>query len=170
MGWVQNEAKQSTICSCDIYVLPSYFEGLPVSILEAMAMGKPIIATNVGGIPSIVQNGYNGWLFSPGKFNELNKIFDEIFITISPFIIGGTDAITFVQGKGFDKIIKSNVYLKVENTSEKENKIFEVQLSIPGDVIVIKKVSKTFEEGLDAAVHSLERQLKKRKEKLRQFS
>ena len=52
----------------------------------------------------------------------------------------------------FDKIIKSNVYLKVENTSEKENKIFEVQLSIPGDTIVVKKVSKTFEEGLDAAV------------------
>lgn len=79
LGWVQNKAKQSIICSCDIFVLPSYFEGLPVSILEAMAMGKPIIATNVGGIPSIVQNGYNGWLFSPGKFNELNKIFDEIF-------------------------------------------------------------------------------------------
>ena len=70
----------------------------------------------------------------------------------------------------FDKIIKSNVYLKIENTSQKENKIFEVQLSIPGDVIVVKKVSKTFEEGLDTALHSLERQLKKRKEKLRQFS
>ena len=49
-----------------------------------------------------------------------NKIFDEIFITISPFIIGGTDAITFVQGKGFDKIIKSpqlrlNSIKKLEN-------------------------------------------------------
>ena len=44
----------------------------------------------------------------------------------------------------FDKIIKSNVYLKVENTSQKENKIVEIQLSIPGDVIVMKKVSKTF--------------------------
>ena len=62
------------------------------------------------------------------------------------------------------------MYLKVENTSEKENKIVEIQLSIPGDVIVMKKVSKTFEEGLDVAVRSLERQLKKRKEKLRQFS
>ena len=70
----------------------------------------------------------------------------------------------------FDKIIKSNVYLKVENTSQKENKIVEIQLSIPVNVIVMKKVSKTFEEGLDTAVHSLERQLKKRKEKLRQFS
>jgi putative sigma-54 modulation protein len=84
--------------------------------------------------------------------------------------------ITFIQKRMdklelfFDKIIKSNVYLKVENTSQKENKIVEVQLSIPGDVIVIKKISKTFEEGLDTAAHSLERQLKKRKEKLRQFS
>jgi glycosyltransferase involved in cell wall biosynthesis len=79
LGWVQNEAKQAIICACDIYILPSYFEGLPVSILEAMAIGKPIIATNVGGIPSIVQNGYNGWLFTAGKFNELNAIFDQIF-------------------------------------------------------------------------------------------
>ena len=70
----------------------------------------------------------------------------------------------------FDKIIKSNVYLKVENTSQKENKIFEVQLSIPGDVLVVKKVSKSFEEGLDTALRSLERQLKKRNEKLHQFS
>jgi len=49
-----------------------------------------------------------------------NKMFDEIFITISPFIIGGTDAVTFVQGKGFDKIIKSpqlrlNSIKKLEN-------------------------------------------------------
>lgn len=49
-----------------------------------------------------------------------NNLFDEIFITITPFIIGGTDAITFVQGKGFDKIIKSprlrlNTIKKLEN-------------------------------------------------------
>ena len=70
----------------------------------------------------------------------------------------------------YDKIIKSTIYLKVENTSDKANKIFEVQLSIPGDVIAFKKVFKTFEEGVGAAVHVLERQLKKRKEKLRQYS
>jgi glycosyltransferase involved in cell wall biosynthesis len=79
LGWVKDEAKQKIICACDIFILPSYFEGLPVSILESMAMGKPIIATNVGGIPSIVQNNYNGWLFAPGKFNQLNQIFKEIF-------------------------------------------------------------------------------------------
>ena len=70
----------------------------------------------------------------------------------------------------FDRIIKSDVYLKVENTSNKENKIFEVSLSVPGDKFVVKKTCKTFEEGADSAVNSLERQLKKRKEKIRTHS
>ncbi|GAA3639558.1 ribosome hibernation-promoting factor, HPF/YfiA family [Flavivirga jejuensis] len=67
----------------------------------------------------------------------------------------------------YDKVIKSDVYLKVENTSEKENKIFEARVSVPGDSFVVKKQCKSFEEGADVAVSSLERQLKKRKEKLR---
>ena len=67
----------------------------------------------------------------------------------------------------YDKIIKSDVFLKVENTSEKENKIFEAKLSVPGDSFVVKKKCKSFEEGVDTAVDILERQLKKRKEKLR---
>ena len=68
----------------------------------------------------------------------------------------------------YDKIISTEVFLKVENTSEKENKIFEAKLSIPGDNLVVKKKCKSFEEGVDTAVHILERQLKKRKEKIRQ--
>ena len=67
----------------------------------------------------------------------------------------------------YDKVIKSDVYLKVENTSNKENKIFEARISVPGDSFIVKKQCKTFEEGADIAVSSLERQLKKRKQKLR---
>jgi len=67
----------------------------------------------------------------------------------------------------YDKVIKSDVLLKVKNTSDKENKIFEAKVSVPGDSLVIKKQCKTFEEGTDMAVASLQRQLKKRKEKLR---
>ncbi|MBU2939627.1 ribosome-associated translation inhibitor RaiA [Lacinutrix sp. C3R15] len=70
----------------------------------------------------------------------------------------------------YDKIIKSDVYLKVENTSDKENKIFEARVSVPGDSFVVKKQCKSFEEGADIAIASLERQLKKRKEKLRSYS
>ncbi|WP_248723568.1 ribosome hibernation-promoting factor, HPF/YfiA family [Seonamhaeicola sp. ML3] len=67
----------------------------------------------------------------------------------------------------YDKVIKSDVFLKVENTSDKENKIFEARVSVPGDSFVVKKQCKSFEEGADMAASSLERQLKKRKEKLR---
>ena len=69
----------------------------------------------------------------------------------------------------YDKVIKSDVYLKVENTSDKQNKIFEAHLSVPGDNLIVKKQCKTFEEGADNAVASLQRQLKKRKEKLRSY-
>ena len=81
--------------------------------------------------------------------------------------------ITFIQKRMdkletyYDKVIKSEVYLKVENTSSKENKIFEARVSVPGDSLVVKKQCKTFEEGVDVAVASLQRQLTKRKEKLR---
>ena len=69
----------------------------------------------------------------------------------------------------YDRVIKSDVFLKVENTSGKQNKIFEVKISVPGDSFIVKKVCKTFEEGADSAVNSLGRQLKKRKDKFRTY-
>ena len=69
----------------------------------------------------------------------------------------------------YDKIIQSDVYLKVENTSDKENKIFEAKVSVPGDSLVVKKQCRSFEQGADLAAASLERQLVKRKQKLRSY-
>lgn len=69
--------------------------------------------------------------------------------------------------KFYDKIVASDVYMKVEQTSEKENKIVEIKLIVPGDEFVVKKTCRTFEEGVDLSVESLERSLVKRKEKLR---
>ena len=69
--------------------------------------------------------------------------------------------------KYYDKIVSSDVFLKVENTSDKENKIVEIKINVPGDDFVVKKITKSFEEGIDLAVDSLERVLVKRKEKLR---
>ncbi len=74
-----------------------------------------------------------------------------------------------VQGlaKFHDKIIDAEVFLKVQNTSDKENKISEIKINIPGSELMVKKETKSFEEGISIGVDSLKRQLKKSKEKLR---
>ncbi|MGO4818442.1 ribosome hibernation-promoting factor, HPF/YfiA family [Flavobacterium sp. W22_SRS_FP1] len=68
--------------------------------------------------------------------------------------------------KYYDKVVSSNVYLKVEKTSDKENKIVEVKMNVPGDDFMVKKQCKTFEEGIELSAESLERLLVKRKEKM----
>ncbi|MFD2516681.1 ribosome hibernation-promoting factor, HPF/YfiA family [Salinimicrobium flavum] len=65
----------------------------------------------------------------------------------------------------YDNVIHADIYLKVENTSDKENKISEILLSIPGDELICKKKGRRFEIGVDECVSSLERQLQKRKRK-----
>ncbi|PKA83654.1 putative sigma-54 modulation protein [Ulvibacter sp. MAR_2010_11] len=67
----------------------------------------------------------------------------------------------------YDKIVFADVFLKVQKTSEKQNKVVEILVSIPGDELMVKKEARTFEIGTDECVQSLERQLKKRKQKQR---
>ena len=68
--------------------------------------------------------------------------------------------------KYYDQIVSSDVFLKVEKTSDKENKIVEVKLHVPGDDFIVKKQCKTFEEAIELSAESLERSLIKRKEKI----
>ena len=69
--------------------------------------------------------------------------------------------------KFYDKLISVDVFLRVENTSDKENKCVDIKLGIPGEDLVVKKQFKTFEEGVDSASESLARLLIKKKEKTR---
>ena len=69
--------------------------------------------------------------------------------------------------KFHDKILKAEVFFKLENSSDKENKITEIKINIPGAELMVKRETKTFEEGVNLGVDSLKRQLKKSKEKLR---
>lgn len=70
-GWVGGEKKLQLLNWADVFILPSFNEGLPISILEAMSYGHPIISTPVGGIPEVVENGKNGILVQPGNVTEI---------------------------------------------------------------------------------------------------
>ncbi len=66
LGWVRGNTKEKCLNESSLFMLPSYQEGLPMSILDAMAYGLPIVSTNVGGIPQLVESGKSGYLFNPG--------------------------------------------------------------------------------------------------------
>lgn len=73
LGWVSGNEKEKLLESADIYVLPSYNEGLPMSILEAMTYRLPVVSTTVGGIPEAVEHGKTGFLVKPGDVKNLSK-------------------------------------------------------------------------------------------------
>lgn len=70
-GFVSSEDLKVLYTSCDIFVLPSFDEGFGVVLTEAMASGKPLIGTNIGGIPMQVKDGWNGFLVEEGNERQL---------------------------------------------------------------------------------------------------
>lgn len=71
LGWVDRNQMLELFKKVSIVVLPSFNEGLPMTLLEGMAAGKAIISTPVGAIPELVENGVNGILVKPGNATEL---------------------------------------------------------------------------------------------------
>lgn len=70
-GWADAEKKAALLNSADVYFLPSHNEGLPISILEGMTYGLPVLSTPVGGIPSVVREGENGLLVPPADIDRM---------------------------------------------------------------------------------------------------
>ncbi|ADV65822.1 glycosyltransferase family 4 protein [Deinococcus maricopensis] len=70
-GWVDADQAGALLDASDLLVLPSHHEGQPLSILEAMARGLAIIATRVGGIPDLIEDGVSGLLVPPGDPDRL---------------------------------------------------------------------------------------------------
>lgn len=68
-GWVRGEEKKALLQAASVFFLPSYSEAMPMSVLEAMSWGLPIVSTGVGGIPQLVEQGKNGYLVKPGDID-----------------------------------------------------------------------------------------------------
>ncbi len=77
-GWISGSEKTAILKSAHVLVLPSYHEGLPMSVLEAMSWGLPVLATDVGGISEAVEHGRTGFLVEPGDKDGLAKRMDEL--------------------------------------------------------------------------------------------
>ena len=78
LGWLQGEAKKDYLRISDLFVFPTYFEGQPVSVLEAMAYQCGIVATNVGGIPQMVEPGQTGLLIKPKDPEGLKSALEKL--------------------------------------------------------------------------------------------
>lgn len=78
VGWVNKSGREKLLLNSQLLVLPSYHEGLPMSILEAISYGMPVITTDVGDVNSAVINNKNGFLIRPGDVVSLEKHIYEI--------------------------------------------------------------------------------------------
>lgn len=72
LGWIKDKEKEVYLKKCSVFILPSYHEGMPMSVLEAMSYGLATVSTNAGGIPCIIDNEKNGIRIDAGniKFME----------------------------------------------------------------------------------------------------
>lgn len=105
-GWADLEKKLMFIRESDVFVLPSYVEGFPNAVIEAMASGLPAIVTQVGGLKDIIQNGKNGYVVETGSvFSVKNAI---------KYAIENPLQTQEVANRGREQVLKDNTIDKAE--------------------------------------------------------
>ncbi|MBD2513688.1 glycosyltransferase family 4 protein [Nostoc sp. FACHB-973] len=103
-GWIGSDERDILLSQADVFVLPSYNEGLPLAMLEAMAWELPVIVTPVGGIPEIVTQSENGLIVNPGNVEELSNALNSLIENETLRLFLGKNARTSV----FDIDIKNH--------------------------------------------------------------
>lgn len=114
-GWVSGQLKKECLEWEDVYILPSYNEGLPIAILEAMSYSHPVISTPVGGIPEILKNGSNGKLVQPGDKEAIAEAILFYIENKTSIQIEGENGYKVVQRFFPEKVLAdlTNIYQQV---------------------------------------------------------
>ena len=83
-GWADEAAVRTHMLASRALVLPSFAEGLPVVIMEALALGRPVLSTYVAGIPELVEPGKYGWLVPAGSVPDLVNALEAVLAATTP--------------------------------------------------------------------------------------
>ena len=110
----------SFLTNADMLILPSAYEGMPMSLIEAMGSGLPIVASNVGGIPDMIESGKDGVLITP-SLDELCEAIADLYVNYEKRKYLGTNA--FSRANRFSSIKMTNDYFSVYTSIvDKHNK------------------------------------------------
>lgn len=112
-GLVSGQRLMELYHTCDIFSLPSRFEPFGMVLLEAMAAGKPIVATNVGGIPEVVENGRNAIVIEPTEFQICEAL---ILLSRSPQLTDAMSKRNLIDCKRFDCRQVGQKYIDLYNS------------------------------------------------------
>lgn len=103
-GWVRDKEKDKLLRAADLFFLPSYNEGMPMSILDAMGYGLPVVSTTVGGITKIVHDGENGFVCEPGDIDSIVKGILDLLLN---------DELLMCSGRKSSLIVKDGYSLEI---------------------------------------------------------
>ena len=111
LGVRSREETKEILKNMDIFTLPSFAEGIPVSLMEAMSMEIPVVSTVINGIPELIQNDKNGYLVMPSDIEGLANVFEKLILD---------DVLRKKIGVEGRKIIKNkyNIYKSTEKMVE----------------------------------------------------
>jgi glycosyltransferase involved in cell wall biosynthesis len=98
-GWISGEQVREEILAARGLVLPSFAEGLPVVLMEAMALRRPVITTCVAGIPELVRPGENGWIIAAGSIDALVEALEE-------FLAQPPDVLSRMGEAGYQRVLE----------------------------------------------------------------
>lgn len=104
-GFASQETVRSTLQASDVFILPSFAEGVPVSLMEAMACGVPVIGTNVGGVTELIEHGVSGLVVAPS---------DEVALKNAIFSYLSNPALRESVKQAARKVVESQFNLELE--------------------------------------------------------